>query len=146
MTQRGRPAKPTALKLLHGDDKKNPQRINTAEPVPTGDVEPPAFMSTRGREVWDEISPDRIRQGVLTSWDVRAFAAFCEALVILEHAHEGALELAKAGQESHMSKFRQAVAICSTLGGRFGWTPADRAKLMSGEGVQRDPGADLLTG
>lgn len=148
MGTRGRPPKPTALKLLHGDEKKNPQRINRSEPIPADDVDltvPPEYMSEAAKEQWRAIAPDRIRQGVLTPWDTQAFAAFCEALVLLRNAHEGALELAKPGQESPMSKFRQTVAICATLGGKFGWTPSDRARLMVG-GKTREPGADLLSG
>lgn len=142
----GRPAKPTALKLLHGDDKKNPGRVNRSEPVPAAvEIAAPSFLSPEAREIWDEIAPDRIRKGVLTAWDVQAFAAFCEGLRILRYAPEHALDLAKPGQESPMAKFRQAVSICSALGGRFGWTPADRQKLIVGEG-KRDDDADLLSG
>lgn len=141
----GRPSKPTALKVLHGDRK---DRINTAEPVPAEPlpIEAPAYMSDEAREVWGEIAPDRVRQGVLTSWDVQAFAAFCEALVILRTAPFGALSDPKPGQESRMARFKSAVAICSALGGRFGWTPADRQKLIVGEGAKRERGADLLSG
>jgi phage terminase small subunit len=140
----GRPAKPRALKLLDGDDKKNPQRVNDAEPIPSAlPVEAPGYLSVPARLVWDEVAPDRIAKGVVTVWDVEAFAAFCEALAMLRMAHVGALELAKPGQESMMSKFRQLVAICSTLGGRFGWTPADRAKL-SVSGEEKPGGAERL--
>lgn len=139
----GRPAKPTKLKVLHGDRK---DRINTAEPAPLGAVTAPAHLSEAARDVWAEIAPDRIRQGVLTAWDVDAFATLCEALAMLRRADwSQAMVLAKPGQESPMSKLRQLVAISATLGGKFGWTPADRQKLIVGE-ARRDPGADLLTG
>jgi len=43
-----------------------------------------------------------------------------------------------------VSRFREAVAVCATLGGRFGWTPADRAKLVVGE-EKRDQKERLLS-
>jgi phage terminase small subunit len=145
MTARGRPAKPTMLKVLDGD---RPDRINRSEPVPA-EVDlsvPPPYLSDEAADVWRDIAPDRIRQKVLTAWDVEAFAAFCESLIILRSAHIGALVLAKPGQESPMAKFRQAVAVSSTLGGRFGWTPADRQKLSTGGSEDRAQGAERLLG
>lgn len=142
--ENGRPRKPTQLKVLDGDRK---DRINRSEPVPTGEIKPPAHLSLAARGVWDEMAPDRIRQGVLTAWDVEAFAAFCSAVVQLRRANwESALEFSKPGQESPMSKLRQLVNICATLGCRFGWTPADRAKLTLPGSNQRDQAQDLLSG
>lgn len=147
MADRGRPAKPTNLKLLDGD---RPDRINRSEPIPA-EVDltvPPSFLSEGGRELWLDLAPDRVKQKVLTAWDVDAFATFCEALAMLRKvsADASVLELAKPGQESMMSKFRQLVAICSTLGGRFGWTPADRQKLVIGNEADRAQGAERLLG
>lgn len=118
----GRPRKPTHLKLLHGDDKTHPERINKAEPQPSlGAVKPPWDLSEAGQANWDRMAPDRIRLGVLTPWDVEAFAAFCEAV---EHARKALL-----GED--LLAAQRAVNICATLGGRFGWTPADRTKLIT---------------
>jgi P27 family predicted phage terminase small subunit len=139
----GRPAKPTNLKILHGDRK---DRVNTAEPVPsTTDLHPPDHLSDEARSIWDRIAPDRITKGLLTPWDVDAFAAFCEALVILQLAPLEARRPVVAGAASPMSMFKDAVSICSSLGSRFGWTPSDRAKLTVREG-RRDDDEDLLTG
>lgn len=142
----GRPPKPTHLKVLHGDDKKNPKRLNRSEPVPSAStVEPPWQLSRSAQEVWDRLAPDRIDKGVLTAWDADAFAFFCEGVVIAR------LKLADAGREpmpgapSPMSELKAAVSILSTLGGRFGWTPSDRTKLTIGE-ERRGPSEDLLSG
>jgi P27 family predicted phage terminase small subunit len=145
----GRPSKPTHLKVLHGDDKKNPQRVNHAEPVPASEeVRPPATLTPEGLAVWRRLAPDRQRQGVLTPWDVDAFALFCEAVAVAHHAAAYAAEHIDdrivPGAQSPVSRMREAVAICATLGGRFGWTPSDRAKLAVG-GENRDQKERLLS-
>jgi len=134
------------LALLHGDDKKNPSRVNQAEPVPSAvPVQPPYELDARVRAVWDRLAPDRIRTGVLTAWDTDAFAAFCEALVLAQQGAREASGPAVPGAPSPMSRFKDAVNLCATLGGRFGWTPSDRQKLIVGE-AGRDPTEDLLSG
>lgn len=142
----GRPAKPTSLKVLHGDDKKNPQRVNQSEPVPsTDEIVPPWKLTKSAQEVWDRLAPDRIRAGILTAWDTDAFALFCEALAIARSKVSGTRQRPEPGAATPLSEFKTAVGIVSTLGSRFGWTPADRAKLTTGE-ERRDPSEDLLTG
>lgn len=143
MADAGRPSKPRHLKALHGDRK---DRINDQEPVPgDGAIAPPYELRPPVQKVWDRLAPDRIRLKLLTAWDVDAFAAFCEAIVL---AQKGAVEAhgeVIPGAPSPMSRFKDAINLCSTLGGRFGWTPSDRQKLIVGE-APREPGADLLSG
>lgn len=138
----GRPPNPTNLKVLHGVRK---DRINRDEPLPTDDeIEPPATLSPAAVAVWQRLAPDRIAKGVLTPWDVDAFALFCEAVTIAHVAAAGAGVLAVPGAQSPMGLFKDAVAVCATLGGRFGWTPSDRAKLVVG-GEKRDAKERLLS-
>lgn len=142
----GRPAKPTNLKLLHGDHKKNPKRVNRAEPVPGSlPVQPPHPLSAEAQEVWDRLAPDMIRTGVLTAWDVDAFALFCEAVVITRSKVQPAREewTPQPGTASPLSELKQAVGIVATLGGQFGWTPAARTKLAVG-GEQRGDAKERL--
>ena len=141
---RGRPAKPTKLKLLDGDRES---RINRAEPIPTEqDVRPPGFLSPEARDVWERIAPDRIGKGVLTAWDVEAFAAFCEALVLLQSSGRESRDPPVPFAASPVAQFKNAVLICSTLGSRFGWTPADRAKLSMRSDEDAGKGAERLLG
>lgn len=141
----GRPPKATNLAILHGDHRKNPQRVNRAEPAPAADtVTPPYELSEAAQEVWDRLAPDRIRQGVLTPWDTDAFALFCEALVIARRKAAAAQQpwTPLPGASSPLSELRQAVGIVGSLGGRFGWTPADRSKLVVGGEPRRGQGKD----
>lgn len=141
MADRGRPAKPKHLKVLHGDQK---DRINDDEPVPAeAEIAPPYPLNQKVQAVWDRLAPDRIAQGVLTAWDVDAFAQFCEALVIAQSTVRSARTKAKPGAPSPLAEFQKAVQICSTLGGRFGWTPSDRAKLTA-PGANDGPAAARL--
>jgi phage terminase small subunit len=139
----GRPPKPTALKVLHGD---RADRINTREPVPDAQpVEPPFKLTQAAQRVWDRLAPDRISKGVLTAWDVDAFAEFCEAVVILRAKRRASKARPAPGQASPMSEYRAALGIVSSLGSRFGWTPADRSRLVM-PGEPDAEGEDLLAG
>lgn len=139
----GRPPKPTHLKVLHGD---RDDRVNDAEPVPSeGEIVPPVDLTKEGREVWDRLAPDRIAKGVLTAWDVDAFAEFCESLVILRRKRRAASRgKAEQGKASPMNEWKLAVQVVTSLGGRFGWTPSDRAKLEVDRGQEQSD--DLLSG
>lgn len=140
----GRPPKPKHLKVLHGDAKKNPQRVNRAEPVPgEGAIEVPEWLTPEALEVWGELAPDRIRVGVLTSWDVEAFAHFCESVVIARRKALGAYRDPEPGSASGVSEYRAMVSILATLGGRFGWTPSDRQKIVMED--RGGPKEDLLS-
>ena len=139
----GRPTKPLGLKLLHGD---RADRVNDREPVPASvAVVPPYKLPAAVQRVWDRLAPDRVGQGLLTAWDVDAFAAFCEAIVLAQRGAREAGGPVIPGAPSPMSRFKDAVGLCATLGGRFGWTPSDRQKLVVG-GVHRDATDDLLSG
>lgn len=138
-----RPAKPTSLKVLHGDRE---DRINRQEPVPSrGEIKPSRDLSPAAQRVWDRLAPDRIRAGVLTPWDVDAFGLFCEALVIAEQKLEGARKDPVPGTASPMAEFKTAMSIVSSLGGRFGWTPSERAQLKVDDGSKSNSKERLLS-
>lgn len=143
----GRPKKPTHLALLHGDDKKNPDRVNSREPIPdSAPVEPPVSLDADAQAVWDRLAPDRIAKGVLTTWDADAFALLCRSLVV-SHDRARAAQgdyVPQPGCATPLTELKTAVGIVTQLGSRFGWTPADRAKLVMPD--DRERGDDLLTG
>lgn len=141
----GRPRKPSHLKVLHGDDKKNPGRVNDAEPQPAaGDVEPPFGLTKQAREVWDRLAPDMQAKGVLTSWDADLFAELCEAIVKLRAKRRAANREAERGGASPMREYGQALDMVVKLAGRFGMTPSDRSKLEVDRGDEKSD--DLLSG
>lgn len=160
MGKRGPAPKPTNLRVLHGDRS---DRINSAEPKPsTTDVVPPAWLSEAGLAVWEQYAPELLRTGVLTAWDVEAFAAWCDAVVrraravqaledegdILElpvYDKNGKQSGVRLGRNPWAMVLRDADAVTARIGARFGMTPSDRSQLQIG-GPQRAPGDDLLSG
>jgi P27 family predicted phage terminase small subunit len=146
----GRPAKPTNLKILHGDRK---DRINTHEPKPaTREVVCPDWLSDHGRETWDRLAPDLIAKGVLTFWDVDRFADFCWARALSKEAMDeverrGLIVTGDKGvqvKNPAIQVVRDAFREMATIAARFGLTPSDRARL-SVDGEESDEGDTYLS-
>lgn len=160
MGKRGPRPAPTALKLVKGTRE---DRINDDEPVPSdGEIEPPAWLASDAVEIWDVYAPDLIRKGVLTAWDVEAFAVCCDAAARRRRAvaaidEEGeVVELpvydrngkptgTRRSRNPWLIVLNQADGQLQRWAARFGLTPSDRAQLTGGDG-RRDPHEDLLTG
>jgi P27 family predicted phage terminase small subunit len=158
MGRRGPAPKPTALRVLHGDRK---DRINTGEPHPDeGEITPPDWLSNEALEVWETLADELTAKGVLTAWDVEAYANWCDAVArrrkAAEHvAQEGAVVEhpvynkngdvtgTRMGKNAWLLALDAADAQVQRYGARFGLTPSDRAQLKIGG--QTDPaGAERL--
>ncbi|WP_432063360.1 phage terminase small subunit P27 family [Streptomyces sp. S1] len=158
MGRRGPAPKPTALRVLHGDRK---DRVNTDEPRPDeGDLTPPAWLSEAAVEVWDTLADELTVKGVLTPWDVEAYANWCDAVArrreAAEHvAAEGAVVKhpvfnkngeqtgVRMGKNAWLLALDAADAQVQRYGARFGLTPSDRAQLKIG-GQDNRAGAERL--
>ncbi|GAA2789980.1 phage terminase small subunit P27 family [Streptomyces showdoensis] len=158
MGKRGPAPKPTALRVLHGDRK---DRINTEEPRPAeGDVAPPAWLSNEAVEVWDTLADQLTATGVLTGWDVEAFANWCDAVArrraaaehvdqegaVVEHPvfnKNGDQTGVRMGKNPWLLALDAADAQVQRYGARFGLTPSDRAQLHIG-GQEKPGGAERL--
>lgn len=162
MGKRGPAPAPTNLRLLHGEDKKNPGRVNRNEPKPADAViKPPTWLSREARKVWRHLAPDLIAKKCLTAWDVEAFAGYCDAVV---RRAEAAAHLSAEGEvvESpvfakstgeitgyRMSRnpwayaFKDADNQVQRWGARFGLTPSERGQIKLPQGGAS--GDDLLS-
>lgn len=146
----GRPPKPTALKVLHGDFKHDPQKRNRNEPNVRGEIVAPENLTPQAKLMWDYLAPLLIKSGILTPPDVPMLAEFCEATVIVRLARvqvmryaTGQAEIAP-GAASPFTSYVRAVNVMTNLGGRLGLSPADRSRLVvDSEHVLRD---DLISG
>lgn len=157
----GRPSKPTALKVLHGD---KPSRINTNEPIPDqGDIRPPEWLvmldaeSSAGTEtalaVWHRMAPDLIAKGVLTAWDVEGLAVYCDA--VIKH-RQASIEVARNGMTIQGSQgttknpavtaMKDCAELMNRYGAKFGLTPSDRAALSLKGDDDGSKGAGRLLG
>lgn len=119
----GRPAKPTAVLELVGAYKKNPQRKRKSEPKPAQGIgkfiEGPVDLSS----IWDEVVAQTV-PGVMTMSDRLALEMVCRLMA----------EIRSKPDEISVGK---VTALCNLLG-RFGLTPADRAKVTVPEEEKED--------
>lgn len=142
MGARGPKSAPMHLKLLKGTQES---RVNRDEPTPTeATVQAPAEMTENARKIWDELAKDLIDKGCLTLWDVYTFEAFCEAvaqyrecrtLLQQETAYGKYIDKGAAGgviKSPYHQMMRDCVETMAKIGGRFGFTPGDRANLTIG--------------
>lgn len=75
---RGRPPKPTALKILAGNPGKRP--LNTSEPKPLAAMPTcPDWLPKEAKAKWAELAPELHRLGLLTVIDGDVLAAYCSA-------------------------------------------------------------------
>jgi P27 family predicted phage terminase small subunit len=141
--------------LLAGDQLKNPQRINRAEPEPAAvPVEPPYPLREEAQIVWDRLAPDLIAKKVLTPWDVDHFVVFCDAVATYRECRaqldfEGYTAQGSAGgviKSPYWQIMRDAASIMSAVGSRYGLTPSDRTRLTMDDPDDKPRGAERLLG
>ncbi len=76
MARMGRPPKPTNLKILEGNPGKRPLPKNEPKPKPLAPKRPP-WLTGEGKKMWERLSPELERLGLLTVIDGETFAAMC---------------------------------------------------------------------
>ena len=149
---KGRPAKPTSLKLVEGT---RADRVNHDEPHPSEmEILPPGWLDEMALAEWNRLAPDLIRTGVLTGWDVQAFAEWCDAASTVAFAAE---RLAVEGHLVERPVFdrngvetgtrivtnewfqiqKAALEVTKSRAARFGLTPAERSGVAVDRGGVR---------
>jgi P27 family predicted phage terminase small subunit len=82
---RGRPPKPTALKILQGNPGK--RLLNQKEPQPQKALlKCPRWLNKFAREEWASVVPELHRLGLLTKLVEKALACYCQAYSRLRQA------------------------------------------------------------
>lgn len=157
----GRPRKPSNLRALDGD---KPDRFNHAEPLPSqGAIQPPGWLVSQAQDlgpdgesaldVWRRYAPDLIAKGVLTAWDVEAFATWCISTVGYRKASAQVVEhgLLVRGSMGNLVKNpacqlqRDYSDTMMKVGARFGMSPSDRAGIKVDREPQRGGAERLLS-
>lgn len=123
----GRPAKPTALRVLAGNPGKPP--INTREPV-TGEIDTvaPAELSEAAVAHWNRLAPMLAKSGVLKQSDRDLLFVYCESYATwLDSVRAGKLNV------SLLSQLRQML-------GEMGMTPAARTRIIVDKTAEKEDG------
>ena len=125
----GRPRKPSRIRELEG----NRQRTEIPADLPlAGFPEAPEHLSARGREHFNFVSAELSAIGVTKRLDTEALSIMADLWDQYWHWSE----------QRDVSKMTRIISRWMVLAGRFGLTPADRAKLMAPQTVRADPVRD----
>lgn len=144
--QKGRPRKPTALKVLHGDFDKNPQRRQKTEPQPQQAApKAPLHLSVIAKQEWKRICKEVGAMKALTLGERGSLEQYCDAYskwreAIITLNTEGQYHSSEHGMYEHPAgKAHRAYAgVCHKLLCEFGLTPASRSRLVISEATEKD--------
>ena len=151
MARRGRPPKPTALKILAGNPGKRP--LNPNEPKPAPGAPPcPAWLHKYAKAEWRRVVKVLLPLGLVTQADLAGLASYCTAYAELRLASE-TLEregrTVKAGEltRPHPAAAQQKSALAALRGWSqlFGLDPSSRSRLsVEGSTPAVDPFDEFL--
>ena len=136
--KRGRPPKPTELKVLEGNRGNRP--LNKNEPKPSPLVpDQPDWLTAEAKSEWDRIAPKLENLGLLTEVDGAALAGYCMAYARWKEAEEfitkhGLIFKTPSGylqQVPHVSIAQKYLVIMSGFLTKFGLSPSDRTVLVT---------------
>ena len=135
---RGRPPKPSKLKLLEGNPGRRP--INEREPQPTGPLTKPDFISGDAAREWDR-AVAAMPPGLYTAADAPVIAVYCVAWVLFRNAlaqvaKEGMTAIGSTGQKvAHpgLAIAAKQSEIILKASDRLGMSPVARARLTVGD-------------
>lgn len=154
MGRRGPAPRPTALKLLHGEQHKD--RINLDEPRPRPVLPDPPDMSEDVRAVWDETLTELEAMDLAHAADAAALRCFCEAVVVhrkasAELASSPILVITAQGtlvRHPALPVQRDAAQTIRAFAQEFGLTPSARSSIRAGkagDGEEQNPFAGTGT-
>ena len=144
LQMRGRPPKPNAIKRLNGS-----RHVNNNEPeAPSGAPVCPEHLSETARQHWHRMAAILGEMKILTRADGDALASYCTAYARWVEAEksinrEGTVVYSPKGypiQNPFLAVANKAMEQMEKIGGRFGLTPSDRARLH----VAPDKGEDEM--
>lgn len=147
---RGRKPKPTAVKTLQGETRK--ERLNAREPRPKSAVKKPRGMSRGGRRFWDDHAPELERLSILTGVDTPALRLAAEhyalAVQAAKELHETGLTVDGADGTPKKNPvaqvFKDNALAFKSFAVEFGMTPSSRTRLKMPEDAEQLTLADEL--
>lgn len=150
MAGRGRPPKPTQIKILEGNPGK--RKLNESEPKP--DIKAPTcpdFLSDYAKVEWRRITPLLLRVKLITEIDRAALAMYCQTYGRWRHAEEkikadGLMKISPNGyeiQNPYIAISNKAIEKMRGLLAEFGMSPATRSRVKAEENTD-DPVEEFL--
>ena len=129
---RGRPPKPTALKILQGNPGRRP--LNKREPEPTlGKPEKPEGLGPYGEEIWDELIEQLIMMQVMSTADRRALELCARSYQEYRQA------LTQTDKKISVTAASDAWKRCKSMLVEFGLTPSSRSRVKVVKASTPDP-------
>ena len=152
MGKRGRPPKPTKLKILTGNPGKRP--LNDHEPKPAS-VAPtcPHWLDTEAKKKWKALIPELERMGLATAVDGDTLACYCQAWAEFRVATETLKKDGRTtfggtgGMKPHpcIAMQRSAWKAIKEFASLFGLDPSSRSRLsIPGTQEEKDELEDFL--
>lgn len=153
MGRRGRPPKPTALRIIEGD--RHTERFNHHEPIPRpARPECPDEVSDPVREIWDYTVGELDAMGIAHACDRDTLLCYCEAVVA--HRRASAI-VAKSGvvmkglhggvvRNPALIVQRDSAALIRAFAQEFGLTPSARTRIESKDGAARGDDTNPFAG
>lgn len=143
----GRPAVPTAIKLVRGNPGQ--RAINESEPrPPAANLSSPPSLEGVAKEKWDEIVPLLHSMGVFTAADKNTIERYCQIfeqwVEVRKHVKEnGMTQLTQTGYSqltAEGSLFRSLPADLLKIEREFGMTASARSSMKVGNAeTKEDP-------
>ena len=140
---KGRPRKPTVLRVLHGDFEKDPKRQNKREPKPkTGKPVCPKWIAGEARKEWNRICKLLSETGVLTKDTGPALEQYCSAYKLwrkaLDHVEKNGIATVRTDSKGnkhivrnpYAKEMREQAHACHKWLIEFGLTPASRTRIQ----------------
>jgi P27 family predicted phage terminase small subunit len=132
--------RPKALRLLRGEPAS---QINFAEPVaPTGNIEPPAWLTGAAADKWRELAPMLASMGVLADPDRDLLGRYCcvferwlvameacrKGLDVLHHRDENG-RVYSSQVSPYGTLMRRLGDQMTSIATEFGMSPSSRSRL-----------------
>ena len=86
MGRRGPKPTPAALNALRGNPGHRPDNPEEPKPSLPTSLTAPGWLKAEGRAIWEELTPELLRLGLLTQIDVSVLAAACRWWAIYRRA------------------------------------------------------------
>jgi P27 family predicted phage terminase small subunit len=134
---RGRKPKPTALKILHGTNRRDRARD---EPTPKRKIpKPPEHLTPAALAEWKRIAPELHELGLLTELDRAALAAYCQTYARWTEAEAdvakvGRLVRTNAGEavaNPNLAIADRALKQMHQFVAEFGMSPSSRTRVSA---------------